>query len=117
MNIDIKIPIIGFTLLVIITIYLTTILHKGHRVAKLISRKGYMLQLSIILIWSVIILKFNAFDYIKSPENLHRIRVSTTHGIIALVIASLAYVGLTIPTFWFVMLIAYFIDLPILGVY
>jgi len=112
-----EMPAFGFILLVIITIYLTNILHKGHRFAKLVSRKGYLLQLSFIIIWTVIILKFNAFDYIKSPEHLHRLRLSTTHGIIALVIASLAYVGLTIPTFWFVMLIAYYIDIPIIGVY
>jgi hypothetical protein len=109
---------IGLLLLSIATAYLTIIRNKTDKFFKLFARKGYIIEVALIATWAIIILKLdglNLFD--KSSSTLKRLKLATTHGTIALIISTLAYLELTTPTFWFVILAAYYIDTPITGVY
>lgn len=109
---------ISSLLLIISTIYLIFDLKKFDRLKKLIMRKGYILEITLIILWILGIFNFDAFGLLsKSPNKLIRLKQSTMNGLIALVIATLAYLDLTTPTFWFVILIAYFIKMPQIGVY
>jgi len=109
---------VGLLLLSIVTAYLVFIRNKIGRFMHLLSRKGYIMEIAAIVLWSVAILRFdglNMFD--KSSSTLKQLKKATTHGITAFIIATLAYIGLTTPTFWLVVLITYYIDTPLTGVY
>jgi hypothetical protein len=109
---------ISLLLLIISTLYLIYNLKKFSRVKKLIMRKGYFIEIAIVILWILAIFKFEAFDLLsKSPTKLIRLKRATMHGIVALIIATLAYLNLTTPTFWFVILIAFFIEMPLTGIY
>jgi hypothetical protein len=118
MNFDTEATSLGFVLLSIVTLYLVHSWNAAEEIHKLISRPGYILQLAFVIIWSIVVLKFNSFNIFASKERSHRLKKATSHGLIALIIATLAYIDLTIPTFWFVMLIAFYIEMPSMaGVY
>jgi len=113
-----KEAIINVLLLIVATSYLIYDLRKLGKLKKLVARKGYVVEIIIIIVWLFIIFRFDAFNFLAdSPQKLVLLKKATTHGLIALVIATLAYLDLTTPTFWFVVLIAYYIDMPKLGVY
>jgi len=84
----------------------------------IINNPGYIVSIIIIIFWLLFIFKFKAFNlFIEDPKRLDRYKTATTHGLIALIIAKFAYMDLTIPTFWFVLITTYFIDIPLMGVY
>ena len=114
-NID---ALIGLLLFTIVTTYLTIIRDKTGRFIHLLSRKGYIMEIAAIVLWSLAIFQFDGLNmFNKSSSTLKQLKKATIHGIIAFIIATLAYIELTTPTFWLVVLIAYYIDTPLTGVY
>ena len=109
---------VGLLLLGIATAYLAVLRNKTEKFFKLFARKGYIMEVALIAIWSIVILKLDGLNmFNQSSSTLKRLKLASTHGVIAFIIATLAYLELTTPTFWFVILAAYYIDTPYTGVY
>ena len=77
---------------------------------KLIKRPEWTISLIIISLWSLYILKFNAYTLLdETPQEKRKFKIATIHAIIAFIIALFAYIDLTIPVFWLVLFVVYYI--------
>jgi hypothetical protein len=100
-----------FAVYVTLTGLLIVYKKKHIELIQLLLRPEWTISFIIIVLWSVYILKYDMFGYLnKDPDALKGFRAATSHGIIAFVIALFAYIDLTIPTFWFIWFISYYID-------
>ena len=113
---EIHLSIIFFILL---TTYLIIYRGKLNRLIQLVTLPLLdTINCMVIIIWCLYIFQFNAFNiFNKQPHELENFKRATIHAIIALIIAIFTYIGLTIPTFWFVLIVAYFIEVPLVGIY
>ena len=116
----IKVHELHLSLIFFILLTTSLIIYRGklNALIQLVTLPDWILSFLVIIIWCLYIFKFNAFNiFNKQPDELKNFRRATTHAIIALIIALFTHLGLTIPTFWFVLIVAYFLEAPLLGIY
>jgi hypothetical protein len=100
---------INFVIFIVLTFALIIYRKKHIKLLKLIIRPEWLGAVIIMTIWSIYILKFSTNNLLKDPDEIKKFKTATVHGIIAFIIALFSYIDLTIPTFWFIWLIIYYI--------
>ena len=85
--------------------------HVLNKFFKMIYRRDWLLSFGIIILWVIFIIGFNGqTPYFNINEkDIDRFKISTQKAILAFIIAVFAYLEITIPTFWLVFLIAYYL--------
>lgn len=100
---------ISFVIYIIFTLSLIVYKKKHIELFKLFFRPEWTISLILIITWSIYILKYEAYGLLQSSDDLKKFKKATTHGIIAFIIALFAYIDLTIPAYWFIWLISFFL--------
>ena len=101
---------LSFVIYIILTLSLIIYKKKHIELIKLFFRPEWSISFILIIGWSLYILKYNAYGLLKEHNDLKKFKRATTHSIIAFIIALFAYIDLTIPTFWFVWIISFYIE-------
>ena len=82
------------------------------KIMRLLKRPIWLLATSMIVLWSIIILVYNGKTFFIdiNDEDLNKYQEATKKAILAFIIAVFAYIENTIPVYWLVWIIAFYLD-------
>jgi hypothetical protein len=92
---------IFITIILFISIYQ---LDKGKKIFALFQNKSWLFNFIIIILFSVYIIDIQK----ENDTTSHKLKDAVRKGLLALIIAILAHLELTIAPFWIVFLLAYY---------
>ena len=84
---------------------------KHLKLLKLLNRPEWTISIIIISLWSLYILKYDVYNLLdETPTEKRKFKKATIHALVGFIIAVLAYIDLTIPVFWLVWLVVYYLS-------
>ena len=105
---NVKIFII-FLIYFILTIFYIFKMNKHKIIHHLFINPFWIISFILIILWTIFVFKFNAIGLIdKDSSRLEDMKDATIHGIIGFIISLFAYIDVTIPVFWLILLISYY---------
>ena len=102
---------LNFVIFIIMTLALMFYRKKHLKLLKLLKRPEWTISIIIISLWSLYILKYNANDSLDDlPKEKKKFKKATIHALVGFIIAVLAYIDLTIPVFWLIWFVVYYLS-------